>query len=175
MNRDASNPVDSATCACCAGIGRHTPDCTQQRQQHHLSVPGATVDFPTTTEGPAMPTSTIKSASKVPLPAGAFEVSDWRYDGGDGGSSSAIQLGNLWLCKAPDQPTRPTLLGAARFMYFVLNCLGVLSESDLSRVYRPACRRSGCVRSCSGCGPLEGLACRLRPRNRIFSPRRRRI
>lgn len=36
-------PVDSATRACCQGLGRHTPHCPEHTE---LSVPGAKMDLP---------------------------------------------------------------------------------------------------------------------------------
>lgn len=73
MTTTGNHPVDSATRACCQGIGRHTPDCLEQR---HLSVAGVMVGFPEQ-EGPAM---TITTVPNVPIPAGAASVGDW--DGG---------------------------------------------------------------------------------------------
>lgn len=46
MTTTGNHPVDSATRARCQGIGRHTPDCREQRLQADLSVPGATVGLP---------------------------------------------------------------------------------------------------------------------------------
>lgn len=43
MTRTGNHPVDSATRACCQGIGRHTPDCREQRQSPDVPLPAGAV------------------------------------------------------------------------------------------------------------------------------------